>query len=1778
MDGSTNARVLRNRRTKLMHLNQSRSIFLKLLITFTLITLSITSVSGQLSDNQITSLVWSNDGQKVASGDHGGHVTIHDISAGTNIEFQAHSLNARVAWSPNDQRLATVGSEDKVLRIWDTDTGQLISEVSLDAPNLGVIRWRPDGNMILIAPMENDTFAVSANLTTDEYVVQSRPYNVGTITDFDWIPNQNDPFITVSGFIFWGDQTLGPSSVDRNSPRLRKIDISRDDSIIAGAFTNGMVGGWDIITNTEMFNLSANNYNGDDIRQRFVHDVRFSPTDDLIITVSGDGTVRTWDTNTLDIVSEEQLPSPIHATAISPDGAQIAYATYDTQAIEFRQLNEVPLANASADQTILDSDNNGSESVTLDGSGSNDPDGTIVTYSWSESNIEIAIGVNPQVTLPIGEHTITLTVTDDDGATRTDDVIITITGDSAAQAVTGFTLVDATTEQDIAPLTDGMQIDLAATPSINIRANTSPATVGSVRFGLDGNPFHRTETVAPYASHGDNGGNYYGWTPELGAHELTATPFNGSGDAGTSLTVDFTVIDSSLGDAVISYTLIDAQNDVIIDEMYDGYLIDYDAIGTNQINIVANTNPATVGSVVFSLDGDPNTRTENVAPYSLDGDDSGDYFSWTPTIGGYHLVATPYSGGGGGGTAGAALEMGFVVYDSSDCTYFADNPTELTDAITQANGTPQADTICLTQDKFYNLDTVAETNDGPNGLPAITSDITILGNGAIIRRLDGSPDFRFVRVNSGAQLELQNLTLRNGATSAHGGAIRVDGTLALSFVTLEDNQSGSSGGAIHNAGGTLDIANSTFENNQTTGTSFQNGGAIDNTGTVTITFSSFINNVNSASSATATGGAIRNFSSAASLTVLNSTFIGNVSSNDGGAIENTGGTLLVRDSEFRDNHTIGVADYREGGAIFSNTTLPVEITRSVFIDNYTSPDSNNSDGGAVFLNGSGSTFTITDSLFEGNTVYDDGGALAIRNNTIVDINNTEFINNTTTATDDYRNGGAIHLADADVTIADSTFTGNNTSSSGYGGAISSWGDDSVVDVNGSVFTSNSSGRSGGAISVDSTNGDAVLNIHTSTFQDNVASNDGGAIRSLHSNLLVIDSVFTGNQTTGVDYSNGGAIYCVDATASITNSTFQNNAASDSTISTNSDGGAILYAGAVGSMTITGGTFSNNTSPDDGGAIINRNNATLIIQGVTFDGNHTTGTTYSDGGTLRNEGGSHIQITNTTFTNNYTNPVSPNSDAGVLANSGTGTTADIINSMFTGNYTNDDGGVFSNWGGATLDISGSTFTGNYVTSDAGVLWNVGATATIANSSFDGNHTTGTEYDDGGAIVNTSGGTITISNSDFTGNYTSTNSTQARGGAIVNTGAGTQLTISGTLFDGNTAPSNGGAILNDSGANLTIQTLSRFENNSTITDGGAIYNAQGSVAAITDSTFLNNSAEDGGAIRNSGSNNPSLTVQNTIFEGNQSSRDGGAIVNYDTGISNIQNSEFINNVAGRFSGAVHLDMGYVDITASCFSGNTGTSEAIRASFNANIVDAQGNWWGDASGPTHSGNPGGIGETVTGGVDYANWITSSTCDPQLVGAGSGAMMASAPAQPEFSLVQPGFAVVAPNLNLQDNTSSDISLALPDNRTVLSTPLLDTFDEDTTIGWRVTNSWELSLAESPQDTAFRADVGQFGGEFILEATPAISLDSQPTLTFMQQGTLATGESISVEVQVNGVGDWIVVDTQDGLDTIWQERQVDLSAYAGQTLTLRFRIVSHIRDEETATTATYWLDDVAID
>ena len=117
--------------------------------------------------------------------------------------------------------------------------------------------------------------------------------------------------------------------------------------------------------------------------------------------------------------------------------------------------NTPPVANAGPDQVVSVQGQAQAATVTLNASGSYDPDGTIVSYQWLENGAPIATGQTASVSLGLGVHTITLRVTDDDQASTEDqvtveigivDLTVTAVSDPPAAAFTGdaITVTDTT--------------------------------------------------------------------------------------------------------------------------------------------------------------------------------------------------------------------------------------------------------------------------------------------------------------------------------------------------------------------------------------------------------------------------------------------------------------------------------------------------------------------------------------------------------------------------------------------------------------------------------------------------------------------------------------------------------------------------------------------------------------------------------------------------------------------------------------------------------------------------------------------------------------------------------------------------------------------------------------------------------------------------------------------------------------------------------------------------------------------------------------------------------------------------------------------------------------------------------------------------------------------------------------------------------------------------------------------------------------------------------------
>ncbi|MFH0990669.1 MAG: choice-of-anchor J domain-containing protein [bacterium] len=72
------------------------------------------------------------------------------------------------------------------------------------------------------------------------------------------------------------------------------------------------------------------------------------------------------------------------------------------------------------------------------------------------------------------------------------------------------------------------------------------------------------------------------------------------------------------------------------------------------------------------------------------------------------------------------------------------------------------------------------------------------------------------------------------------------------------------------------------------------------------------------------------------------------------------------------------------------------------------------------------------------------------------------------------------------------------------------------------------------------------------------------------------------------------------------------------------------------------------------------------------------------------------------------------------------------------------------------------------------------------------------------------------------------------------------------------------------------------------------------------------------------------------------------------------------------------------------------------------------------------------------------------------------------------------------------------------------------------------------------------------------LSSSTSPVLTFWHQYSLETNVDYGyVEISTNGGSSWAAIHTVTGIDTSWKQVRIDLSAYIGSTIGLRFRLMS---------------------
>jgi predicted outer membrane repeat protein len=619
----------------------------------------------------------------------------------------------------------------------------------------------------------------------------------------------------------------------------------------------------------------------------------------------------------------------------------------------------------------------------------------------------------------------------------------------------------------------------------------------------------------------------------------------------------------------------------------------------------------------------------------------------------------------------------------------------------------------------------------------------------------------------------------------------------------------------------------------------------------------------------------------------------------------------------------------------------------------------------------------------GGGIYNAGGAASD-----VRINHCTIRDNTTAG-----RGGGINTQNNDMTVEDSTLSGNSAGQHG-GGLYNAYRTSGYTYMTNCTVSGNQATGDGGGLAAQSTSGG--LNLNHVTITGNTALGEGGGVRRFSGGVDPQNTIVAGN-----DASTPGTDDCLLLTGSWTSQGYNlvgsgtgcpTGGTGDRTTTNPRLGGLAENGGPTQTCALLTGSPALDQIPasvcgttDDQRGVARPQDGSCDIG--AYEGAQAPGTRYvddlgTDASDCTNAGapcatvayaigqaawGDTVQIDAGT----YTEVCLTVDKSLVLDGAGVGST--IVQAAATpGSAPDRVFNLVNSLAFVTLQEmtvrhgNGSGGGGGIAITDG---WLAATDLSVEQNSTD---------DDGGGLHN-AGGYVELINVNLSDNYAT-----AHGGGLANTASGRLTYSGGTLSSNNATGAGGGLYASDGGIALAGVT---FNLNSAGGSGGGLYNYAGD-ATLTTCTFSNNGAGSNGGGIYKGGTTSAMSVQDTSLQDNTAGNDGGGIYVRDTGMS-IDNSTLSGNSAGRHGGGLYngyRTSGHTYMTNCTVSGNKANrhggglaAESSSGSLTLNHVTVTTNtadWNGG-----NDGDGGGI-RRITGPVRFKNTIITGNDDTSQAG----------------------------------------------------------------------------------------------------------------------------------------------------------------------------------------------------
>ena len=275
----------------------------------------------------VTSVAFSPDGTKLASGELEGMVKLWEVATGRNINtfHGPGGLSKSVAFSPDGTKLASsISGGYGTVEIWEVATGKNINTIAGHPDGVDSIAFSPDGTKLAAALSVSqgvklwevetgkhvNTFSAkmgsvqSVAFSPDGTTLTSTPGALGRIKLWDVETGKN--VATLTGHKGW----------------VPSVVFSPDGTKLASAAEDKTVKLWDVEAGKNIATLRGHT--------KGVHSVVFSSDGTKLASGAEDETVKLWDVETgKNIATLEGHTGKVWSVAFSPDGTRLASGSED---------------------------------------------------------------------------------------------------------------------------------------------------------------------------------------------------------------------------------------------------------------------------------------------------------------------------------------------------------------------------------------------------------------------------------------------------------------------------------------------------------------------------------------------------------------------------------------------------------------------------------------------------------------------------------------------------------------------------------------------------------------------------------------------------------------------------------------------------------------------------------------------------------------------------------------------------------------------------------------------------------------------------------------------------------------------------------------------------------------------------------------------------------------------------------------------------------------------------------------------------------------------------------------------------------------------------------------------------------------------------------------------------------------------------------------------------------------------------------------------------------